>query len=1389
MVVVKSPSGNEYGYQPQQAQEYQVAQRISDKQKARKQASSSLAAAKRKFLLEELKKPGSKYVTSVVGGRTIYKEVSKEYEKTYTTSEGQKDITKDEYTPHEIHMSNGDVIKEIHREIRPDTSKIYTGYRPGSSEGWSRYYSYKPYETEVTEFAVGGKVTKYEKYKSFMSDTSSTNAGRKETESYSTFVAEKYNPEDNLVHTRTKPRTAFTGNWEFNQDNVLSERSKQKLKDFKQFQKDQTGPLSSKWVEMKSRQEQILLKQQAVQKFKDDWLTSYKSTMEKLPASSQYIKPTSRQQFYDYLSPKIKEKGGLVDTTLTAHKTTASVYKDGKKEDLGIIETGGTDVTVLGPGVKYDPKFKGQLGSGEMVPLSEQAGAISIFPTLTKYVVSKTEKFLPEGVKSGIKKEYTKKQKELAKIQKDFSLWAKPKIEAERERLEELKVKYSYLPADFTEKQLEKKGKALVEEYQKEKALNKREYDIKTRQALIDLDPIWYKSVDLYKTGIAKVKGARLPSVLAGGRRGVTVEEGFATTSDVLWGAGEKLEAKREKYGFTVPGPFELGAKGLSTVYNWLAEDPVGVPITYGISFALGGPLTALSKRAVIGPAIKVVGGGLMAMYGLTVTEQLLSAKTKRERWNIAGREASRIFVIQQGIRAGAEYGLKEKVTITKSKTYIAPKTSKGITKTGAGTKQTKGLQTIKTDHGKILIRGEGDIKIKYPRYMKTYATTGAKAKAVTVSEGKVVRMGESFKMESVTVGRKGFTVLTGKKYSIFIQQKGTAGSFKYVKTSGKVFKKGTYDVGKDPFGLGELKTKIHIKELGPARKPYYRGTKEGGAEHIYRWDIKEKWRVRFAGIKEKAAGLFKKETVKFGGEAKGTTRQIDVASKGKDIIKSNVLQFKTKRGAFDTTTTKKGGITTVKKLTPHIEHVRYDPAYKPTKTTIKHIPQKTVGRTGPRSIEHTVVRPELKKVTGVKSGFESKFSYEKGFKGPDWFSQKGVKIQKFTGGRYETGGKWIDTSFQRSNQIVPRYKTRLDFKKMFNVKPKPAAKVSGKPYRIGDMLQKQQPIRDTGKVEDWLAKHRSKYGTYKQDPTFMGPGQRTANQQAITKHKPVHEPDYIVKTKLEGPDVLVGQQLKTFEQQQIQHQAGVVRTIQEIKPELKVVPILTSRTEVKLDTKALTETKAKTDIKSILKTDVKVDTKALTKTLTETKTETLTKTKTKTATKTQTQTETQTRTLTPTLTLTPSKTPAPVIELPTPPPPTPKTFGLPALPKRGSMAYAVEVRRRGMFEEIGKARTPKEAFLMGKIRVEQTAAASLRVKPLGKPEELSKAAWGVLGKKKFRSSKVDPGVFIQKRSFRIGTAGEKGEITRKGLLTLKLKREEKEKKRKRRKKSMFDIF
>lgn len=123
-------------------------------------------------------------------------------------------------------------------------------------------------------------------------------------------------------------------------------------------------------------------------------------------------------------------------------------------------------------------------------------------------------------------------------------------------------------------------------------------------------------------------------------------------------------------------------------------------------------------------------------------------------------------------------------------------------------------------------------------------------------------------------------------------------------------------------------------------------------------------------------------------------------------------------------------------------------------------------------------------------------------------------------------------------------------------------------------------------------------------------------------------------------------------------------------------------------------------------------------------------------------------------------------------PPEYPRTYSKPekAQPKQREK-FRVEVRRKGVFKTIAITETPERAFKIGKVNVEQTAAASLRVSPVGTHEKVTGVGKGILPLSKFRLSAKEPDVFIQRKKFRIGTPGEKREITQRGILALKGKK------------------
>jgi len=122
-----------------------------------------------------------------------------------------------------------------------------------------------------------------------------------------------------------------------------------------------------------------------------------------------------------------------------------------------------------------------------------------------------------------------------------------------------------------------------------------------------------------------------------------------------------------------------------------------------------------------------------------------------------------------------------------------------------------------------------------------------------------------------------------------------------------------------------------------------------------------------------------------------------------------------------------------------------------------------------------------------------------------------------------------------------------------------------------------------------------------------------------------------------------------------------------------------------------------------------------------------------------------------------------------TPPPETPAPFIFPKAnqpeKKKRQSGITVKVRRGGIFQNMGieedipRARSKAENIVRG------TAAASYKL------ERSGRAITDFNPGRAFNPSKKEPGVFIQKRSNRISSPGEKSEITNKGIIVSKYKR------------------
>lgn len=106
--------------------------------------------------------------------------------------------------------------------------------------------------------------------------------------------------------------------------------------------------------------------------------------------------------------------------------------------------------------------------------------------------------------------------------------------------------------------------------------------------------------------------------------------------------------------------------------------------------------------------------------------------------------------------------------------------------------------------------------------------------------------------------------------------------------------------------------------------------------------------------------------------------------------------------------------------------------------------------------------------------------------------------------------------------------------------------------------------------------------------------------------------------------------------------------------------------------------------------------------------------------------------------------------------------------PKKGRVAsFVAEVKKKGKFVSVGVFESSESAFGKARSVVSNTASASLRVRKVGGGVVSPR---GFLGKQ-FRLSKNDGGILVERRSQRIKSAGEKQEITYKGIMVSKNKK------------------
>lgn len=97
---------------------------------------------------------------------------------------------------------------------------------------------------------------------------------------------------------------------------------------------------------------------------------------------------------------------------------------------------------------------------------------------------------------------------------------------------------------------------------------------------------------------------------------------------------------------------------------------------------------------------------------------------------------------------------------------------------------------------------------------------------------------------------------------------------------------------------------------------------------------------------------------------------------------------------------------------------------------------------------------------------------------------------------------------------------------------------------------------------------------------------------------------------------------------------------------------------------------------------------------------------------------------------------------------------------------FTTLVKTKGKFRKTFESEDIFEAFAVGKKTVAQSSSASFKV--TDQKGELQNIGLNILGNK-FRRSKINRGIIVEKRRFRIDTAGEKEEITKKGLFTLNI--------------------
>jgi len=558
-----------------------------------------------------------------------------------------------------------------------------------------------------------------------------------------------------------------------------------------------------------------------------------------------------------------------------------------------------------------------------------------------------------------------------------------------------------------------------------------------------------------------------------------------------------------------------------------------------------------------------------------------------------------------------------------------------------------------------VIIRKEGPLIQTKPRAKVLEREIGGRSPSISITEGTIKTGAKTGKLTLVGKGRKVSGSLRTKTRDIVISKtsKGNLKLKSYLKDEASVTSpelagtKIIKSAKQEPFiaqlSKGKLKTTSQLDI----------GTQQGGAE-LYPTRSTQRstlYSLR-ASKNEFVGGRDFKLAVK--GEAKGTLRQIDLATQQTEIYTQGKSIYIAKRPAT-------------------IEYAR-QPTYKPDIVTAGI----TTGAKGQpvEPFRYVIKRPQL--VTTRETGFQSLVETSFSVSGPRPFKSFGLALQEGLKG-----------TFGNKKGVIPLSKTKLT------------------PVTV----QTQTPVK---------------------------PAVRSLQGPPLTKTEVL-----ALAYEIQGPGS------KVF---------GAPILIE--KPAIKTEILTPTRIEIAPRTETPTITRTYTPTKAITKTPTITETKTPTITITETPTRTITRTRTETKTDTETITKTPTKTETP---FVPPPSFPPVNTPPARPPFLPPAFGFKPRESIVQESYTVEVRRRGVFQDIGTETTKERAFFKGALIVGTTASASLRVTKGGSP------IFGgqYLNPRQFYKSRKEPGVFIERREKRIKSPGELAEITFKGIATQKQRR------------------